>query len=314
MRWLPWRVVLRADRKAVLTMLGVALGAAFSLVSLAVPDHLATEGVSEEGDFGRPERIVSRADGLPFAPQEAGVAGTGVILTLARFDDGRHAWLAAIEGVDVPPGVARTVAPTDQNVTLVAPAPATLAVEERARVALAADAWLLLAPEELRALDPTLAPDRVSYLVTRDGGRLAPGFEATPAPAVGAFFAASTSEVGRDLVLVVVFSSILVALFVSEFLRSEVRARRPEIRIWRALGMRGGDVQALLVGRALAITLAGIALGALLALAALAVVLRSPSLPLVPLATVAAALLVASAVGAALPARAAARADTVVAA
>lgn len=311
MRRLPWRVALRADRKAVLTALGVAVGAAFAFVSLIIPALLDAETVSATGAYGNPETLVARADGSPFRAQDAGVAGPAVLLAEAPLAGGGSVWLAAIEGPDAPLAPEGTAGAFDGQPGDLALLGVTLQLTVRGPDARLDPRWLLVAPADLRAIAPDFAPDRVSYVIAdAPPAALPDDFVARESPGIGSFFTTSAAEVAVDLVVVVAFASVLVALLAYEFLRSEVRAREAEIGIWRALGMRSPDVLALLVARGTTITLAGVALGAFAAgLLALRLRDRIPVLDVVSRAwPVALALALAGFLGALIPARATAAA------
>lgn len=284
MRRLPWHVSVRADRKAVLTALGVALGVAFAFVSFAVPDGLATETVSQDGPLANQDLAVSRPDFVPFALAELDARGaTGFLLVSGSLSDGRPVTLAAMDGPLAPavePGTARPgrtfrVEGGAENVSIDVPASRSWRLGERAEGPHLGSDWLMVAPQEARELEAGFAGGRVSYAIvpaeaSRDVAALRErGFVVSPVPGVEPFFVDSTREVARDLALVVAFSSVLVALFAYEFLRSEVREKRREIGVWRALGMRANDVLALLLARAAAIALGGTLVGFGLALVAI---------------------------------------------
>lgn len=285
MRRLPWHVAVRADRKAVLTALGVALGIAFSLVSLAVPQGLETETVAQDGPYANQDLIVSRPGLAPFRLSAVDDA-SGVLLAAATLADGRAITLAAMEGPLAPDVAADEARPgpglalPKAGASIIEPAARTWTVGAPVTNEHAGLDWLVVAPETLRALAPALADGHVTYAIVpaesahRAAALRDAGFVVSPVPGVEPFFRDSTLEVARDLALVVAFSSVLVALFAYEFLSSEVREKRREIGLWRAVGMRANDVLVLLLARAGAITLGGMLVGFGLAMLALQVATR----------------------------------------
>ncbi|HEX2022995.1 MAG TPA: FtsX-like permease family protein [Candidatus Thermoplasmatota archaeon] len=321
MRRLPWHVALRADRRAAWTTGGIALAVAFALVGLAVPEGLRLETVSPEGALARQDSIVSAPGLAPFDPAPLGLPNaTSVLLVEATLDGGSRVVLAALEGaraVDAAPQEARPNGPGGWPASVRLANGAELAVGTSVDTPYVPRGWLLVAPATARALDPALDGGRATYAIVpglpdaRADDLRARGFDVSAAPGVEPFFRASTAEVAQGLLMVVLFSCALLAVFSYEFLRAEARARRREIAVWRAVGMSGADVAALLVGRALALALAGTAVGLVAAAVLLVAAQPSPFLGGVAPARLAAILLafLASAlVGAWVPARAAARA------
>ncbi len=318
MRRLPWRVALRADRKAVLTTIGIALGVAFAVVGLAVPEGLAADKVAAGGPLDHPDAIVARPGLATFDPAPLSIDGASAVLRVfARDGRGALVALVAIEGDRAPAAARDEARPAGfeaETLTISEPSARTLRAGAPVESPLLADGEWLLAPADLRALAGVPA-GHVSYLVAPGLGEARAeelrraGFEVAGAPGAEPFFAASRAEVARGLVVVVAFSSVVVALFAYEFLRSEVRERRPEIGVWRAIGMRRRDARALLVGRAVAITSAGVALGTTLATVSLAVAGSATGLrvlaggvPLGPYLLAAIAFLAAGAAGGLIPA------------
>ena len=281
MRRLPWRLVLRADRRAMFTVLGVSLGVAFALVSFAVPAGLETRTVSDQGPFARQDAIVSLPGLAPFDPAPLRLANaTGVLVVEATLAAGGPVTLAALEGPAAPPVGADEARPAADaprgDVVVARPAPFRFRGGPPVDEPLLPRSWVLVDAARLRDMAPDLAGGKVTYVVAPalppvDAARLQErGYEVARAPAVQPFLDASAREVAHDLFLVVASSSVLVVVFAYEFLRSEVRAKRPEIGLWRALGMRADHVLALLVARAVVITMAGYAVGLVVAVAALA--------------------------------------------
>lgn len=281
MRRLPWSVALRPDRRMALTALGIALCAAFAIVSFAVPTGLQTKTISPEGPLAIQDALVARADAAPFEPSALGLANATTVSVLdATLRGGRHVTLVAIEGdraVEVERGVARpgANAPPGDPLLVVAPANATLLRGADAVDPVVAPTWIVVRHDQLASLDARFAQGRVSYVLVptlagADAAHLqASGYQVSRAPGVQSFFEDSIAEVSFDLFLVVVFSSLLVVLFAYEFVSSEVRAKLPQIGLWRAVGMRANDVLILLLGRAALLCLAGYVGGACVVAAAL---------------------------------------------
>lgn len=271
MRKLPWHVAVRADRKAILTAGAIGLGVAFALSSFAVPAALRTETIDPSGPFGRPDLLVARSDGATFDPRGLDIPLVlSVVVVPSRLADGSPVTLAALVGEgapDVERGMARpgsAAHPWGEKVEHASGL--ALPIAEPIASPFVSRSWLVVHPSTLRDLEP-VPPEHVSYVVVRglsaaDATRLRDaGYAIASVPGVEGFFRQSSLEVAYDLMLIVAFSSVLVALFAHEFVRTEIRDRRREIGLWRALGMRSGEVSALLVGRAAAVTLAGIVVG-----------------------------------------------------
>ncbi|HVM44410.1 MAG TPA: FtsX-like permease family protein [Candidatus Thermoplasmatota archaeon] len=327
---LPWHVTMSPDRKAVLTAIGISLGAAFAFIGLAVPEALEVLSSRDDPFLGQRHDLVMRSDGarfdVPAALDEP--RATRYHLLDARLDDGSRVQVAALVGAEALEIAPSEVVPSDganlvgSAITFIEPTEATLEVAPAQEARVYGRTWLLVAPETMARLDPAYAPERADFvlapLLPRDvAAQLrAEGFVVERVPALDSFFRASGREVAFDLILVVGFSSVLVALFSYEFLRSEVRERRREIGLWRGIGLRARDVMALLVGRATAIAAAGTLAGLLLALGGIGFVGRvlqldilRPQLSFWRAATVALALLLAGILGGVLPAYAASRAS-----
>lgn len=327
MRRLPWQVAARADRRALLTAGGVALGVAFTLLSFAVPDGLRTEAIAPEGPFGRQDVLVSRALDETFEVADLQAPGATIVrVATVPLQQGGNVTLAAFEGPRAPPlddgraypaagavGLPATIHPAGEADPLPYGAPLDLPILSRGWVAVSSATLVQLRPELQDKASYALLPPPVDDATAQ---RLASaGFRLAPTPAVEPFFRASAAEIARDLVLVVAFSAALVVLFTYEFLRSEIRERWREIGLWRAIGMRERDVLWLLLVRALAITAAGGVLGAAITYFVLEAAARatgssvfSPSLDAATVSALAGSFLLAGLLGGFLPARAAARA------
>jgi len=269
MRRLPWGEVLQPDRRMIWTAVAIALCAAFAIVSFAVPAGLQTRTVSPAGPLAIEDAIVSRADGAPFEASLLDVPNA--TLVFLREDLGRT--FAALDGpaaLPVPNGTVRPAALAPQNETYEV---GGLALARGAEVTdvRVGTTWLLLNVSDYRAAFPSA---RVAYALAPDlsgaqtDGLMAHGFVISHAPGVQPFFESSVVETSTDLLLIVVFSSSLVVLFAFEFVRSEIRSKRPQIGLWRAVGMRAPDVVQLLLARTAMLALAGYLLGLVLALAA----------------------------------------------
>lgn len=266
---LPWHVVVRADRRAGLTALGVAIVVAFAAVGSAIPAALHTEAVSPEGQLADPDPIAAREDGARFDPTGLPSLRWGVAIAIVSNASGPIVAVTAV-GPDAP-------APARAEDALVAPEsrwlpgrPVRLLDRERPLVARPAPEgfplganWVLVAPSVFLRLDPNWTEGTVDYALLGDvdaqttSALEASGFAIARVPAADPFFAASAAEVARDLSLVVAYSSVLVGLFAYEFLRSEVWEKRAEIGLWRGLGLTKRGAFALLLGRCAMISAAG---------------------------------------------------------
>lgn len=282
MRRLPWHVTLRIDRRAVWTALGAALGVAFAFASFAVPAGLRTETVNAEGGLASQDALIARADLAPFDPSTLGLGSwQGVLIVEATLSDARDVTLLAIEGSDlegIAPGTARPTRPFTpgaSSVLVVAPRVLNLTMGPVLSDVHVGQGRLVAHASDLRALDPRLAEGRVTYALTarlpadETEALRSAGFTVSEVPGAEPFFRDSGLEVASDLWLVVVFSAVLVALFVYEFMRSEIRERTREIGLWRALGMKTLDVALLLIARGALLGLAGLAIGLAAATSAL---------------------------------------------
>lgn len=321
-RFLAWRL----SRKARLTAGGIALCVAFAVLSFTVVSGLrgTTYNVSEQ--FETREWMVSDPSFRPFDPVARGLReGTYVLLTEAQLASGENVTLVAFQARDLTPVPPGTIQPgaglaLRGNVSIVSPSAATLRVGTTFDANFSQPYWAVVAPATMRAIDTGFGRYDVTYvLVPRldedERARLErEGLIVRPVPAIIPFFESGATEVVRDLWLVVVFSSVLVAILAFEFMHMETRARRREIGIWRAVGMRGGGVLAILLGQAGLIALIGIAAGSGASLAlvyvarqATGLAILDPRPDLVLLGGVAGSILLATLVGAYLPAARASR-------
>lgn len=326
MRRLPWHVAVRADRKAVLTALGVALGVTFSVISFAVPSALQTATVSQEGPYANAEALITSPTSAPFPLADLDIPNaTGAMVGEGITDATTNVQLIAFEGpggVQVGVGQTRPAPHAPLLPAAFSIGNVTFVRGDKVTDGHVAPTWVVISPQDFRALDPGLPAGYVDYafaprLSQADLlGLEARGYHVGAAPGIEPFFQSSGAEVARDLILVVAFSSVLVGLFAYEFLRSEVREKRREIGLWRSLGMRGTDVVALLLARALAIVSAGMLLGAALAALTLAFARRvtgslvfEAHFGVGTVLGLVAAFLIAGLVGGFVPARSAARSE-----
>lgn len=328
MRGAPLSLSWKLGRHAKLTAGGIALCVAFSVLSFSVVQGLQGTARAVSPELQADAWVVSRPGFEPFDPLQHGLQeGTFILLATARLADGRNVTLAAYEARDVPPVAsdairsAGAVNLTGRNVTLVAPSELTLTVGPPLSQPFLQAHWAVVAPATLRSLDASLPGTRVTYVLTGSldeatRERLhAAGLDAQPVPAVLPFFQAGAREVGADLWLIVAFSSVLVAILAFEFMHFEVRQRRREMGIWRALGIRAHGVLLILLARASLLTLAGVGAGSAAAMGAVLLAKRATGLAIlqpVPdpllLGGVAGATLAATLLGALLPAAQASRA------
>ncbi|HET6405635.1 MAG TPA: ABC transporter permease [Candidatus Thermoplasmatota archaeon] len=281
---LPWHVAFVPNRRAMLTACGIALGVAFALLSFSVVAALSRSTIELGEHLKQGEVAVARNGLAPFHPEETGIdSATQVLIVHVREEGGNARLVVALEGEGAPvvePGTFRPIADYDDFpfvLRITEPSPIFLTKDSSAPRDGGPLVWPRVSPEDARRLDPNLAGGKVSYLIaigmTEDQARTLAGrgFVISPAPAVNPFFGTSTQEVARSLVLVVVVAAVFAALFAYEFFRSEIREKRREIALWRAVGMRARDVLALLLARALALSTLGVALGSATIIALLAV-------------------------------------------
>lgn len=246
MRRLPWRSVVRGDRKTALTSVAVAVVSTFAFAGFALVGALGGEGIEDTGRFAGFDTVVFRTND----PSAVWVGLYDVELA-----SGARATLATLDGpgiAEVPSGVAWTQRPTGGDVVFAngIVLRATPAAQDE-RVALD---WLVVGPSDLRAIAAG-APPILRYALLDDANAAAD----VVVPGVGPFFEASEREVSRDLALVVVFACVLVAFFAYEFIRSDVRERRSELAVWRSLGMRRREVVRLVCARGTTIAVLGVA-------------------------------------------------------
>ena len=263
MRRLPWRSLVRLDRRALLTVVGVSLGIAFTALGFAITGSLA-DGAQVLPESARLDEVVAYRD-EPFAFVAADWPTDAWGVSVHPSPEGE--WVASLVGAgapDVAPGQARPAGAPRQDVG------ATIVLDETSYTvgAVASHArlgtswWLVVAPEEPDDIDV-----RVDYVVAADPGAAAradwraAGYQVDAAPQAERFFQASAREVARDLVFVVAFSALLVGVFSYEFMRGEVAAKRRELGVWRAVGLRGRDVLLLVLARAAVVSSAGTLLG-----------------------------------------------------
>lgn len=325
MRPLPWHVAARADVPALLTVLGVALGVAFSVLGTAIPAGLNGFAISDSNAFAQLDHAVSRADGRPFDPTDAGVEGQGYRFVQARLANGSYVQLFSMVGPrtsDVSAGEAR---PLDDRpgrtgvLELIEPRTSTLAIGPPSDAVGHPKAWFEVAPSTLaelagsdpRAVDVVIVAGPPSARPNAEEG----GLLVVAVPSVAPFFRASAREIAQDLLLVIAFSMVLVTLYTYEAMRAEVQRRRFEIGIWRGVGLRRSEIASLLLGRSAALSALGAIVGSVLAVVLLRVAHRATGLELlrdaVSWSTIGAlvlAFVVAGALGGLFPALAAARA------
>lgn len=279
MRRLPWHVALRADRKALLAAMGVAIGAAFTVVGFAVPAALEGETVSEEGNLARVDTLVSRDDLAPFdATPFLDERATQVLLHPATLATGERTMLALVrgpQGIEVEDGAAKHALGGPERATWTLREP-RLQLRDAGAVdsSFLAPGWLAVGEGTMRAAgaDPTRATMLVYRGAVPSVDWAAHGLVVSRAPGAEPFLRASAGEVATDLLLVVLYSSTVVALLAFEFVSSEVRERRREIGVLRSLGMRSNEVLLLLTARAAFIGAMGAFAGVTLGLVALSLV------------------------------------------
>lgn len=319
MRRLPWHVALRSDRRAILTGVGIAMSVAFCLASFAVPHRLGLEAIDPEGPFGARDVLITSANGGAFdLSAHAFLNATTVQLYRGTVGDA-PATLAAFSGGRAPVVERGTIRPALDPGTQ-----ATLAVTINSTKTFSVGAglegphigrgWYVVHPQDLEALAAGASAD-ATYVIAHGVGQedarqfASNGLLVSTVPGIAPFFRASTLEVARDLTFIAVFTAVLIALLQYEFLRAEIHEQRRAIGLWRAVGMDPASVRALLLGRAIAISIAGAIVGTILAILGLALGARisgasvlSASIPLGQSLVIILILVASAIIGAAVPA------------
>lgn len=315
MRRVPWHLAFRAGRKGAMTAAGVALAVAFSVASFSVAHGLEGDILGLARNFPGDSLVVRSSDGAPFEMSRLAEfpEARGVILRGGVSAAGDDVVVLSFVGPAAPaiaPGVAR--GPPLGSVRV---GDVSLAVEASPPDKLVPTGWLVANASSFGAMPTSVSHALVPNATAANESRLESlGFVVERAPALQSFFRTSGLEIARDLFLVVAFSSVLSMLFCYEFLRSEVRERRREIGVWRAIGMRPADVVRIFLLRSAVIASVGFLVGTILALGAIAVASGSTEsnlfvVVLTPaeLVVLGAAFLGAALMGALLPAMAAGR-------
>lgn len=267
MRRIPWKLSLRYSRKVAITVVGIAIGVCFSVVSFSIAHSLQADTLSIAAQHPADTLVVFASDGSRFDLALLGTAdATGAVVQVAVDERGDAVTLLALVGARAPQvdDVAAHPGQSGGRSTEIRLPERTLAVGALAGDARVPPGWFLVAPSTLGA--STSAVDHALVPADAPLPPLEPlGLERAPAPGFRPFLHASGSEIARDLTLVVTFSSALSVVFSYEFLRSEVRESRRDIGIWRAVGMRSGDVTRLILARALVTSVLALAIGWVLA-------------------------------------------------
>lgn len=267
----PANLSFRFDRKARLSMLAIAVCVTYIAAGFAVAAGFR-EASTRLGDTFSPELTVAEAD-RSFAQDGATLAYTvrgtvnGTLLTLAALE-GADAYEVSPSTIFVQPAIGESddvivvVDAGDASLNL-----STVLVPERAGWP---RDWAYVSKETLQRLSPEDAKRPDVVFLPRGG---------TPAPAVQSFFLGTADEVAQDLWLIVAFASLVVALIAGEFIRLEIREKRRQIGIWRALGLSRRQTASVLLARAAGVAAVGTLLGWFTAILALtAIALASPSL------------------------------------
>lgn len=259
-----------------LTAAGMALCVAFAVGSFSVVEGLERSTYEPGGALRDSDLLVARPGLKPFVPPADLGNHTKVWAAELELANGTRLQLVAFEGAKAPrvdPTMLRPGVDARLAVSTTFGDGTTLARGPPLRSSLVPTTWVVVAPDTLRSLDPaSLADGRVTYVLVHEwneAGRdalAAQGLLAEPAPGVMAFFEGGAREIAFDLLLVVAFSALLVGLMAYEFLHLEIREKRREVGLWRALGLRTRDVLTLLMVRALLVALAALVLGTTLAL------------------------------------------------
>lgn len=263
MRRIPWRLAVRFSRKGAITVLGIALGISFALVSYSVATGLERDTIGIAKNHPSDAALVTAADGgpVPWSDLSSYEGMLGVVQDTATDRAGIDVPVIAILGTADDPATGTAVPHGEVRFPLllhgreVLPAPGEPG-------ALVARGWSRVAVEDVARQGDLVDHGYLAHPTKAQLDALGQaGFRVERAPALQDFFTASGAEVARDLLLIVAFSGALAMLFCYEFLRSEVRESRREIGIWRALGMRAQDVVALFLARSLALGVAALWIG-----------------------------------------------------
>lgn len=265
MRRLPWHTAVRADRRALLTALAVAAGAAFATASLSAPFAIQAEAVDAQGPLARRSPIwwgpelehpTVLRDGATLVRSIWIETDTGAILVVA------------MEGQLAPHVAPREFRPAgdDERPTALRLGDLTLTQGDVFESEFVPWTAIIVAPKTFGLVQGI---GETAYLVAETDEAPVPGLARALAPSADSFLRASTAEMARDLLLVVAFCTALVIVYIYEFIRAEIRERRREIGIWRGLGMPRSAVLMLLVGRAVVISGAGAVVGVAAAWSAL---------------------------------------------
>lgn len=262
-RRVPWQLATRFSRKSALTTLGIALGVAFALVSFSMAAALEREtlGVAENHS-ARGALVLPRDDARLLWSDVADLPGIVGVRTGEGADPhGRPLHLVAFYGAAELQAAEREARAAPGQAVVVRVGDEILAPGPPVAHRFLASGWIVVNPLSLgggELIDYAILMDPTPATLQRVTER---GLDIAAVPALGPFFEASGKEIARDLLLVVAFASALAGLFCYEFMRGEVRESRHEIGIWRALGMRGGDVLRLFLARAAILGIAALALG-----------------------------------------------------
>lgn len=272
MRRLPWHVVVRADRRAMFSMVAVALTAAFGVTSFTIPGALGSEEVSPDGPLARVDLVVARPGGAEMDAEALGQHATLVRVAHVRDRAGASIEIMDVRGPRASPVLDDEVRPRSRgeaaSIVLVgrAGSPTNLTYGEPLDDPLLLSSRLLVSTRTFEHLADTGEVTHYALLPTGAAPSGPAGTVSALAPAAGPFLASSAKEVAKDLLLVLVFCTALTTLFTYEFMRSEVRRRRPEIALWRGIGMNARVVAILLTARAAFLSAVGGVAGATLAI------------------------------------------------
>lgn len=228
-----------------MTGLTVSIVTAFALAGFALASVLSGEEISEGGRFADPDLIIPHDDPV----------SADLIVTLASLElrSGERIDITILSGPlapDVPVGEAWSSLAGGPTELAIENGPTLVVRRSDAMVHVPSSRYLVSLEDAVDAL--ALVPEPAYALVSGPAGEQERG--GARVPGVEPFLDASSKEVSRDLVLVVIFASVLVTLFSYELIRAEVRDRRRELAVWRALGMRRTEVLVLVMARAAAIS------------------------------------------------------------